>query len=310
MTKAGILDSEACGEHCYEFRKGYSCCCGVVTLIVVIILSVSWDTVAPTELGLLRNTITGSVDLENVYVSGRYFVGPAAEFIHFPAQQKILSYGNNSDRDRQRAIAARTGAAGTGDTDSGGQPLSLSVAFTYQLDTTRLPMVYATYGNNYESSYLRFAQEALTDVAQRFTPSEFWRNRRGIEMEMEKEVNQTISEVGFAHVRSLQLKSIGFQSSYETTITNIQLQEQLKVTKSFQLEVRRAKGWRPASDGGGKKCPASSACLARARRTLRARGSKHRPARPPPAIAPFPPPRFPFPPLPFPSPPSLPGDPP
>jgi len=238
MAKGGILDGEAFGEHCYEYRKGYSTCCGVGALILVIILSLSWDTVAPTELGLLQNTITGSVDLFNVYGAGRYFVGPSAKFIHFPAQQKILSYGNNS-RDRQRPIAARTGASGSGDTDSGGQPLSLSVAFTYQLDEVRLPMVYATYGLNYEISYLRFAQEALTDIAQRFTPSEFWKNRRGIEIEMEKAVNQTISDVGFAHVKSLNLKSVGFQASYETTITNIQLQEQLKVTKSFQLEVTR-----------------------------------------------------------------------
>jgi len=238
MVKAGILDSEGCGEHCYDNRKCYSGCCGVGTLILVIILSMSWDTVAPTELGLLKNTITGSVDLYNVYPAGRYFVGPAASFILFPANQKVLSYGNRS-RDRQRPIAARTGASGSGDTDSGGQPLSLSVSFTYQLDAERLAMVYGTYGQKWESSYMRFAQEALTDVAQRFTPSEFWKNRRGIEIEMEKAVNRTISNVGFAQVKSLQLKSVGFQSSYETTITNIQLQEQLKVTKSFQLEVTR-----------------------------------------------------------------------
>jgi len=44
---------------------------------------------------------------------------------------------------------------------------------------------------------------------------------------------------GKARTVSLQLLQVGFSSNYEDTITNIQLQEQLKVTKNFALDVTR-----------------------------------------------------------------------
>ena len=37
----------------------------------------------------------------------------------------------------------------------------------------------------------------------------------------------------------LQLLQVGFKDNYEETITNIQLQEQLKVTKNYALDVTR-----------------------------------------------------------------------
>ena len=135
----------------------------------------------------------------------------------------------------------------------------------------------------WETSYLRFAQQAITNVAQQFTPSQFWTQRHEIEKTMLSVVNKTLIEEGHAEVVHLQLRAVGFQRSYEQvitassaplllcsspplllcssaplllcssayplprcpppprlqTITNIQLQEQLKVTKSYQLEVTR-----------------------------------------------------------------------
>ena len=56
---------------------------------------------------------------------------------------------------------------------------------------------------------------------------------------MLKQVNQTIFHQGFAIVKSLQLLKVDFKQNYEETITNIQLQEQLKVTKNYALDVTR-----------------------------------------------------------------------
>merc|ERR1719231_1719782 len=56
---------------------------------------------------------------------------------------------------------------------------------------------------------------------------------------MMRRVNETIFEQGFAVTRSLQLLKVDFKQNYEETITNIQLQEQLKVTKNYALEVTR-----------------------------------------------------------------------
>lgn len=42
-------------------------------------------------------------------------------------------------------------------------------------------------------------------------------------------VNETLFKQGYASVHDLQLMRVDFNSNYEDTITNIQLQEQLKV---------------------------------------------------------------------------------
>ena len=58
---------------------------------------------------------------------------------------------------------------------------------------------------------LRFAQQAITNVAQRFTPSQFWLARHEIELAMLHEVNQTIYQEGHATVEGLQLLVVEFQ---------------------------------------------------------------------------------------------------
>jgi len=230
------------GKHCYEQRKCYTCCFSTLLLIFVILLSISWDTIAPTEYGLLRNGLTGTVDMTTVYRSGRYFTGPNQRFIRFPANQITLSYGNRTSLgvDEQAEIRARTGADSTqGAASSGGQPVTFSLSFQYTLNPQLVPQVYQTFGTQWETPYLRFSQQAITNVAQQFTPRAFWNERASVERAMLDAVNRTLFDNGFATCTQLQLRSVGFQSSYEQTIINIQLQEQLRVTKSYQLEVTR-----------------------------------------------------------------------
>jgi len=223
-----------CSEHCSENRNCYGGCGGFITFMLVIFLSTCWGYIRPTEYGLLKNSITGSVDFDHVYNGGRHFIGWGREFIIFPAQLITLSFGNKTE-DERAMIQARTGP-GDGE-DSGGQPVGLSLSFQYRLMKTLIPQVYRTFGNAWETTYMRLAQQAVTNVAQDFTPRSFWQSRSSIERAMMLAVNQTLMENGYAFVDQLQLASINFQSSYEQTITNIQLQEQLKVTKQFQLQV-------------------------------------------------------------------------
>lgn len=232
------MGSEGLGECCYEYRKVWGCCCCFLPSLIVTIISMSFDTITPTEYGLLKNTMTGEVNFDTVYVNGRHMVGPLQRFLRFPAERKTLSYGNQS-RDSQIAIPARTGADSGSGASSGGQPVSLSVSFQYRLIRERIPDLFQTFGEMWESNYLRFCQQAITNVAQQKTPRMFWENRHEIELALHAAVNATLIAQGFATVPALQLRSVGFQRSYENTITNIQLQDQLRVTKSYQLEVTR-----------------------------------------------------------------------
>ena len=178
----------------------------------------------------------GAVDLETVYTNGRHYIGPLQSFITFPRERLTLSYGP-SYQDDQVSIQARTGADDSAGASSGGQPVTLSVSFQYILVPSLIPLLFQKFGELWETSFLRFAQQAITDVAQNWTPKQFWQERVAIERALHLAVNATLFSQGYAVVPHLQLRSVGFQDTYESTIINIQLQDQLQVTKTYQQQV-------------------------------------------------------------------------
>jgi len=218
-------------EKCKKVPKTCWGCLGLLLFIFVIFISVTWATVGPTEVALIKNTVSGAVDLDRTFTNGRYCV-PFQTFIKFPATLQTIAYDRPDGM-----IRARTGP-GEGETDSGGQPVQLSISFQYKLQLDKLPELFRTFGTKWESSYRRFAQQAITNVAQAFTPRQFWEKRAAIETQMKFAVSEELKK-NYADVIFLQLRSIEFIETYEDTILNIQLQEQLKVTKSFNLEVTK-----------------------------------------------------------------------
>ena len=230
------ISMEKMEKHCSNNWGCYSCLGGSGLITFIVILSISWKSLHPTEVGLLKDGITGVTDLSNVYKNGRYFVGPTKDFLRFPINRVSLSFGNTSMGANRDLIPARTGP-GEHDTESGGQPMTLSIAFQYQLERNKIAKIYETFGIAWESSYLRFAQQAVTDAAQKFTPSSFWAKRVEVERAIWRSVNDSLFEQGFAQCKLLQLRRVVFKPSYEQTITNIQMQEQLRVTKQYQQQV-------------------------------------------------------------------------
>merc|ERR1719453_1443332 len=232
----GQVGLNARASHCRVWGATYAYAGGFILFAFVIFISSCWGFVEPTEHGLLQHTITGSVDLTRVYPGGRHFIGWGYNFILFPANLITLSFGN-ATWDERLSIQARTGP---GDAqDSGGQPVRLSLSFQYKLTPERIPEVYRKFGMQWETSYMRFAQQAVTNVAQEFTPRSFWEKREQVERECSRAVSNTLKENGYATIEHLQLMAISFESSYEQTITDIQLQEQLRVTKEFELKSRQ-----------------------------------------------------------------------
>lgn len=68
-------DCNCCEEGDSQRRRCY--CCGMGGFLVFVLLfALSWDTLEPTEYGLVQNGFTGYVDLRpsSVYQGGRYFV--------------------------------------------------------------------------------------------------------------------------------------------------------------------------------------------------------------------------------------------
>lgn len=215
--------------------------CGSFTVAIILfaslaVFAMSWQSVAPTEYGLLYNKITGVVSTEKSYTSGRYLVGPTSEFIKFPATQVMLDFSNRSTNP---PIDARTGSD-VNDPDSGGQPVKLSLSIIYRMNSTRLGRIYRDFSTQYESRYVQFVRQAVSDVSQRFNPTMFWLKRSEISTHMQQAVNELLSKEGGAHVVSLQLVAVDFSQKYEDSIISIQLATQYRTTQEYQKQVVKA----------------------------------------------------------------------
>ena len=222
-SDADVGSGAKLGKLCYEYRKGISCCCCFFLIVLIIILPMSFDVIEPTQYALLKNSFTGVVDLSTVYGMGRHFVGPAQYFIKFPSNYVTLAYGNSTACETcdhvWNEIRARSGAAETGES-SGGQPVTLSISFQYKLKRDKITALYQTFGEAYEESFLRFAQQEVTSISQQFTPSQFWIDRRVVERAFLTAVNGSLLAQGIkvADVPTLQLRGVSFQSTYEQVI--------------------------------------------------------------------------------------------
>ena len=67
-------------------RRPATCCSLAAFLFSILLFALSWDTLEPTEFGLVANSITGRVDLDpkHVYEGGRHFIWLAHHFLVFP----------------------------------------------------------------------------------------------------------------------------------------------------------------------------------------------------------------------------------
>jgi len=203
-------------------------------ILVGALIIFSVDTLTPTQYGLVYNRVTGVV-YDTPYAHGRHFIGPTNVFLKFPSNYQYLEFSENPKADH-KPIQARTGRD-LNDADSGGQPIDISVAFTYQLDRKLLRTVYKNFAMDYEKRYIQFAMQSISDITQRFHPSAFWNDRATVADTMQVELNKVLRHQGYVRVRTLQLLRLEFLPGYETTIVGIQLAVQQRTTNEYRQQV-------------------------------------------------------------------------
>lgn len=116
---------------------------GIVALLLVILLPMSFSYLDFYEYGFARRRTTGTVDTSNVYQGGRHFIGPDFEFKEFYAAAQFVYFGH---------IPIFT-------TDN--LQVSISVELQYFLIKEDLPLLHDTFDLRYQSIVVGNAKDAL-----------------------------------------------------------------------------------------------------------------------------------------------------
>lgn len=209
-------------------------CLGCVFVAFIVGIACSWDTLEPTEYGLIYNKFTGSVDTSQVYAGGRHFVGIAWAFIRLPSTQQNIEFSTRRGA-VEGPVSARTGKENP--EDPGGQPVDLSICFQYRLLKEHVGQLYRTFGVNYEVSVRRFAHMEITNVVQDLNPSQFWLDRDIITPLLTHRVNSSLISHSSVELTGFNLLRTDFHPQYEGTIVSMKLQEQYKITNEYQQSV-------------------------------------------------------------------------
>jgi len=207
------------------------------TILLAIFFVASLD---PNEFGLRRSRLTGKVD-DIPSRGGIHLLGPLSAFVRFPAAQLVLEFSTGPNSDRP-PIKARTGTGSEGgDTQSGGQPISIYCAMQIQLVGDKLKRMYLSFGGweMAKERILLIAGNKVLLTAQEFSAQEFWTERPKVSERMLRSVNATVFRDCGVFVTRFQITKVQFAESFEASITAIQVAEQQRVVNEYNQQVQQ-----------------------------------------------------------------------
>jgi hypothetical protein len=216
-------------------------CCGGCSIVFVLLFIFCVGSLTANEYGLARNTLTGRVDTRYVYTGGRYLIGPLTELISFPSTLQSITFAHTGGRYLHgdvMPVYTRTGGD-PADPDSGGQPIMVSCSFMYRFVKDQIPNVYLSFATllNAKNRYELLGRNAISNTAQKFTPKDFWTDRKKVSDRMQYELNKTVFEQGYAEVFQFYIARVDFAPQYEASITAIQVAEQSRVIREYEQKV-------------------------------------------------------------------------
>jgi len=185
------------------------------------------DTIDPTEWGFLYNKITGHIDTDRVYDSGRYCIGPGHYFVKYPLIQTTIEFSNRGGADSV-PVVTRT---------QDGVAITLSFSFQYKFDKAALPSVYKQYTTNYQAPMIRVARNSMLQVAGNFTSTQYWLGRKFITDDMEVILRNNVQSTILCNVQNFQLLHVELPDAYEASIIATQVQQQQVIQQQYQKQV-------------------------------------------------------------------------
>ena len=180
-----------------------------------------------TEVGLLYSHASRKIDREKLYTAGRYYVGVGGEFITFPITQQEMHLPIFESRTADGLLLS----------------LDVSLNFKIQKDFDKIIKIYDNFGRHYDGYISRLAMNIIRDASARFTAYSYSMNRSLVNVEMERDINDDMSEIGFT-LDSVQLLNIEFPSNFSDTLQSTRMLQQ-QVTQAelnLKAEVRALEG--------------------------------------------------------------------
>lgn len=197
--------------------------CGGLVFLFLVVFGIG--NVEVTEYGLCSSLVTKKVE-KQPYSSGRYYIGPFAYFIKFPAVVKTIQFSD--DKLQTDLFSEERGNPMLRSRTSEGLDLVIELSFQYQLIKEKLFDLYTTMGagRDFHDIFVRISIDRITEIATEYTANEFFVERNKIGTRMEKVLRNEFENHLFATIFSFQLRTVGLPDEFEKAIQLTEVKKQ------------------------------------------------------------------------------------
>lgn len=210
-------------------------CCSIINFVLIILFFPCTVTqLGQFQIALVKNKVTGYVDLENTFDPGRYWIGFWKEFIAFPSTLNTIEFSNEKpEADVQHLSVLRS-------RDKDGKQILLDVSIQYLLQRENLGKIYKDMLQGYEDIYISELRDVLAKAANTFAIEDSWLKYPTVVEKMRQQCEMVLTK-RHATCWGLQVWGVTLTAKYEAKLIQTQVTKQKVKTeknKMFQLEVR------------------------------------------------------------------------
>jgi len=210
-------------------------CCAVVNLILIILFfPCTVIQLGQFQYGLVRNTVTGYVDLETSYVPGWYWIGFWQDFVEFPSTLNTIEFSREKPEEGVQHLSVLTSR------DRDGKQISMDISIQYILRTENLGKIYKDMLTQYEDIYISELRDALAKAANNFPIQDAWLNYTSI-VDIMRARCQEVLESRYSECWGFQVWGVTLTTKYEAKLllTHVRKQATMnEMAKKVQAEYR------------------------------------------------------------------------
>lgn len=194
--------------------------CGIVLIVIVgiiVIVSLSFKKVEPTEVGLDYSSNSLKLDTETLYEPNLHFVGVGHTLLKYPTTAQEIDMSSVSSRTKDGLVIN----------------LSCTLLYTHIQDAAKFASLYLNFKDEHVQAYTVIARGVIRDVASQYTAFNFWEERTNITAVMEDALTIKLADV-HAKVDTFILSTYTLPSEFESAVESTDVQKQEKETVQFE----------------------------------------------------------------------------
>jgi hypothetical protein len=213
-----------------------ACGCGTIVGFILFILFVpaTISQLGQWKLGLVKNKVTGSVNLEDAHEPGRYWIGFWKEFVEFPSTLQTIEFSAEGPEEGVRHLSVLQSR------DKDGKLIKLDISVQYRLRLNNIANIYKEMLTYYEDIYISELRDSFAKAANLFAVQDIWTNYPSVVKKFKQRCVEVLSR-RHAECWGLQLWGVSLSSQYENKVILTQVRKQAAKTelaRKDQIQIR------------------------------------------------------------------------